>query len=216
MLKTIFKVLVSCACLTLAVATVALAAPTDQPKTGQTICYDASGAVISCTNTGQDGALQKGVAWPSPRFTTNADTSVTDNLTGLVWAPNGNLMPTQQRSRGRPVLPGRYMRRGELYRVYKGSPYDTRKYRVFVVVSRRVLIDSKFSTVVCAPVYSSYDGLSTQVLVGVDEGLKREGSVHCDELVSIPQFLLSHYAGSLSFQKNQELDEALKVALALS
>ena len=60
------------------------------PKTGQTTCYDASGTAIACTGTGQDGDLQKGVAWPGPRFTTNADTTVTDNLTGLVWTPDGN------------------------------------------------------------------------------------------------------------------------------
>jgi hypothetical protein len=62
------------------------------PKTGQMTCYDSSGTVMSCTNTGQDGDLQKGVAWPNPRFSTNGDTSITDNLTGIVWAPNGNLM----------------------------------------------------------------------------------------------------------------------------
>ncbi|MBF0537120.1 MAG: DUF1566 domain-containing protein [Nitrospirae bacterium] len=38
--------------------------------------------------TGDDGALQKGVAWPIPRFTDNADGTVTDNLTGLVWSKN--------------------------------------------------------------------------------------------------------------------------------
>ncbi len=62
------------------------------PKTGQTTCYDNSGAVMSCTNTGQDGDLQKGVDWPNPRFAANGDTSITDNLTGLAWAPHGNLM----------------------------------------------------------------------------------------------------------------------------
>jgi hypothetical protein len=65
------------------------------PKTGQTTCYDISGDVISCTNTGQDGDLQKGVAWPNPRFTANADTTIADNLTGLIWASNGNLMQTR-------------------------------------------------------------------------------------------------------------------------
>jgi hypothetical protein len=34
---------------------------------------------------GEDGKLQKGVPWPSPRFTDNGDNTVTDNLTGLVW-----------------------------------------------------------------------------------------------------------------------------------
>ncbi|KJU84109.1 secreted protein containing DUF1566 [Candidatus Magnetobacterium bavaricum] len=54
-------------------------------QTGQTICYDASGITINCTGTGQDGELQKGVAWPNPRFTNNGNLTVTDNLTGLLW-----------------------------------------------------------------------------------------------------------------------------------
>ena len=45
------------------------------PKTGQTIKY----------LTGDDGDLQKGAAWPDPRFTDNNDGTVTDKLTGLVW-----------------------------------------------------------------------------------------------------------------------------------
>ncbi|MBI5192345.1 MAG: DUF1566 domain-containing protein [Nitrospirae bacterium] len=56
----------------------------DLPKTGQTTCYDWYGAVIACSGTGQDGDVQAGVAWPSPRFTVNGD-CVTDNLTGLMW-----------------------------------------------------------------------------------------------------------------------------------
>ncbi|MBF0591713.1 MAG: hypothetical protein HQL02_06460, partial [Nitrospirae bacterium] len=56
------------------------------PQTGQTTCYDASGKSIPCTGTGQDGALQNGVAWPNPRFTDNGDKTITDNLTGLVWS----------------------------------------------------------------------------------------------------------------------------------
>ncbi|MCC6542997.1 MAG: type II toxin-antitoxin system PemK/MazF family toxin [Nitrospirae bacterium] len=107
------------------------------------------------------------------------------------------------------------MRRGELYRVYKGTSHDQKKYRVFVIVSRQVLIDSKYSTVICAPIYSSYDGLSTQVRVGIEEGLKHESSIHCDELVSIPKTFLSHYVGLLSAENTQQLDDAIRVALSL-
>ncbi|OGW12228.1 MAG: MazF family transcriptional regulator [Nitrospinae bacterium RIFCSPLOWO2_12_39_16] len=107
------------------------------------------------------------------------------------------------------------MRRGELYRVYKGISHDPKKYRVFVVVSRQVLIDSRFSTLICAPIYSSYDGLSTQVRVGIEEGLKHESSIHCDELVSIPKISLTHYIGSLSAEKVQQLNDAIRVALSL-
>ncbi|MCX5845209.1 MAG: DUF1566 domain-containing protein [Deltaproteobacteria bacterium] len=59
------------------------------PKTGQAMCYDASGSSIACTGTGQDGELQMGVTWPNPRFTDNGDQTVTDNLTGLIWTKDG-------------------------------------------------------------------------------------------------------------------------------
>ncbi|OQX24394.1 MAG: hypothetical protein BWK80_21015 [Desulfobacteraceae bacterium IS3] len=64
------------------------------------------------------------------------------------------------------------MKRGDIYRVYKGNPYNSKKYRLFVVISRQILIDSKFSTVICAPVYSRYDGLSTQIKIDIEEGTK--------------------------------------------
>ncbi len=86
---------------------------------------------------------------------------------------------------------------------------------MFVVVSRQVLIDSKFSTVICAPVYSVHDGLSTQVPIGIDEGLKHESSIHCDELVSLPKSSLTDYIGSLSGRKVTELTRALRIALAI-
>ena len=105
------------------------------------------------------------------------------------------------------------MKRGELYRVANPSAKAPKKSRVFVVVSRQVLIDSRFSTVICAPIYSTHDGLSTQVLVGVDEGLKHDSSVHCDELVSLPKSLLTNFVGSLSPQKTEEFNRALSIAL---
>jgi len=60
-------------------------------KTGQADCYKSASPWESCTcgtvncQAGQDGDLEKGVAWPIPRFTDNGDGTVTDNLTGLVW-----------------------------------------------------------------------------------------------------------------------------------
>ncbi len=68
----------------------ALAAPAPLPQTGQNTCYNATGAVITCSGTGQDGELQTGVAWPSPRFADNGDQTMTDYLTGLIWTKNAN------------------------------------------------------------------------------------------------------------------------------
>ncbi len=107
------------------------------------------------------------------------------------------------------------MKRGDLYRVYKGSTTDPKRYRVFVIVSRQVLIDSKFSTVICAPIYSSFEGLSSQVSVGIDEGLKQDSSIYCDELVSIPKKSLTNFIGTLSDEKLIQLDKALSITLAL-
>ena len=105
------------------------------------------------------------------------------------------------------------MKRGDLYRVAHPSAKDPRKSRVFVIVSRQVLIDSRFSTIVCAPIYSTHDGLSTQVLVGVNEGLKHDSSIHCDELVSLPKSVLTNFIGSLPTDKIEELNRALSIAL---
>ena len=55
-------------------------APAPVAKTGQTTLYQ----------SGDDGDLEKGVA-TSPRFTDNGDLTVTDNLTGLMWATDANM-----------------------------------------------------------------------------------------------------------------------------
>ena len=107
------------------------------------------------------------------------------------------------------------MRRAELYRVRR-PPGDPKPARAFVIVSRQALIDSNFSTVVCAPIFSHAQGLPTQVSVGVAEGLKRDSSIQCDALMSIEKSRLTDYLGSLSEAKQTELDKALQIALALS
>jgi len=63
------------------------------PKTGQTNCYDvSSNAQEPCAaeHNGQDAYEDKGVSWPSPRFTDDSTGVITDTLTGLVWLANAN------------------------------------------------------------------------------------------------------------------------------
>ena len=107
------------------------------------------------------------------------------------------------------------MRRGDLYRVAKPHARDPQRYRVFAVVSRQALIDSRFSTVVCAPVYSMRHGLSTQVNVGQDEGLRHDSSIHCDELVSLPKSRLTQFVGRLDSDMLEQLEDALMAALGI-
>jgi hypothetical protein len=54
------------------------------PRTGQTVSYE----------SGDDGDLQMGVAWPDPRFIDNGDGTVTDALTGLIWLKDANCAGT--------------------------------------------------------------------------------------------------------------------------
>jgi hypothetical protein len=55
------------------------------PQTGQFYNY----------YPGDDGGLNEGTPWPSPRLVDNGDESVTDRLTGLMWAQDANLMLTR-------------------------------------------------------------------------------------------------------------------------
>ena len=55
------------------------------PESGQTLSY----------GTNDDGALHKGVAWPSPRFADNNNGTVTDSFTGLIWLKNANCIGLQ-------------------------------------------------------------------------------------------------------------------------
>jgi hypothetical protein len=65
-------------------------APARVAKTGQKKCYGEVGDEMNCLDTGQDGEYQEGVTGPRPRFTDNADGTITDNLTGLIWLKNAN------------------------------------------------------------------------------------------------------------------------------
>ena|SRR5437660_12619122 len=106
------------------------------------------------------------------------------------------------------------MNRGEIYRVYKPAG-DPKQFRLFVIVSRQILLNSRYSTAICAPIYSNGEGLSTQVAIGIEEGLKHPSWISCDNLISIRKTELTQYVGSLSPAKLAELNRALRMALDL-
>jgi hypothetical protein len=54
------------------------------PKTGQRSTY----------GPWDDGALTQGIEWPNPRFTDHGDSTVTDNLTGLIWTKDATIGST--------------------------------------------------------------------------------------------------------------------------
>ncbi len=56
------------------------AATIELRQTGQTTTY----------GTGDDASKLRGAEWPNPRLIDNADSTVTDKLTGLIWTQNAN------------------------------------------------------------------------------------------------------------------------------
>ena len=97
-MKHIFGILFIFTLLTSFFAHESNAAAIQLPKTGQTTCWDTAGSAIACSGTGQDGDIKAGVAWPNPRFFDNGDQTVTDNLTGLIWTKDANVMKTRDLS----------------------------------------------------------------------------------------------------------------------
>ena len=108
------------------------------------------------------------------------------------------------------------MTRGEIYRTDERAPERGGKPGFYVVVSRSFIAENEdVSTVVCAPVYSQVLGLSTEVVVGPEEGLPRVSSARCDFLALLFKRKLTTFVASLPPRKVEELNRALAVALDL-
>ena len=103
--------------------------------------------------------------------------------------------------------------RGEIYLVSPPPGRDPKRARALVVVSRQTLCDSKADKLICAPINSEADGRSTEVPVGVEDGLKHHSVINCDQLVLMEKSKLTNYVGSLSSKKLAALRDALRIAL---
>ncbi|HEY7365499.1 MAG TPA: type II toxin-antitoxin system PemK/MazF family toxin [Methylomirabilota bacterium] len=109
------------------------------------------------------------------------------------------------------------MTRGELYRTRDRVPERGGKPGFYVVVSRSFVAENDdVATVICAPVYSQVLGLTTEVVLGVDDGLPRTSAVRCDFLTLMFKSRLTQFVGTLSPEKVRALNRALMIALDLS
>ena len=100
------------------------------------------------------------------------------------------------------------VKRGEIW-LYEFKPPDKR--RPVLVLTRAEVIDL-LRTVMVAPITSAIRGAPSEVLVGVDEGLKGPSAVNLDHVQTVEQGLLKKYAGALSVQKMESVCGALRVA----
>ena len=108
------------------------------------------------------------------------------------------------------------VKRGEIYLVKSKQGNDPKQQRPYIIVSRQMLVQSSFSTLICAPIFTYIDDdMSTQVVIGINEGLKHDCAIYCDNLESIARTDLTNFKGSLNSIRMAELDEAIAIATGL-
>ncbi len=98
--------------------------------------------------------------------------------------------------------------RGEIW-LYRFDAPDKR--RPVVVLSRREMLPL-IRTAMVAPVTSHVRGTATEVVVGVEEGLKELSAVNLNHVQTVPQRELHHYVGALSEEKMRQVCRALAIA----
>ncbi len=98
--------------------------------------------------------------------------------------------------------------RGEIW-LFTFKPPDKR--RPVLILTRQEVI-GLLSTVMVAPITSAIRGAPSEVLVGVDEGLKAPSAVNLDHVQTVEQRQLSHYVGNLDRNKMNAVCKALAIA----
>jgi mRNA interferase MazF len=102
----------------------------------------------------------------------------------------------------------RQVRRGEIWH-YTFKPPDKR--RPVLVLTRPEVI-GLLRTVMVAPITSTIYGSPAEVIVGVDEGLKRQSAVNLDHVQTVDQERLARYVGSVGPAKMDAVCRALSIA----
>jgi mRNA-degrading endonuclease toxin of MazEF toxin-antitoxin module len=94
------------------------------------------------------------------------------------------------------------VKRGEIYRTRERVPERGAKPGFYVVVSRTFIAEHEdVSTVICAPVYGEILGLTTEVVLGPEDGLPHDCAVRCDFLTLMFKNKLTHFVSTLSVFK---------------
>jgi len=108
------------------------------------------------------------------------------------------------------------VRRGEIYRTGERVPERGAKPGFYVVVSRTFVAEhDDVSTVICAPVYGEVLGLTTEVVLGPEDGLPRTSALRCDFLTLMFKSKLTQFVSTLSGARIAQLNRALAHALEL-
>jgi mRNA interferase MazF len=102
----------------------------------------------------------------------------------------------------------RAVNRGEIW-LFEFAPPDKR--RPVLVLSRQEVIPL-LSTVMVAPITSTIRGAPSEVVVGIDEGLKHDSAVNLDHVQTVEKSRLRRFVGSLPRDRMRQVCRALAIA----
>ena len=85
------------------------------------------------------------------------------------------------------------------------------KQRPVLVLTRQDVI-GLLRTVMVAPITSTIHGAPSEVMVGIDEGLKRDSAVNLDHVQTVDKARLRRYVGTVPAAKMARVCEALAIA----
>ena len=99
-------------------------------------------------------------------------------------------------------------RRGEIWQYRFAAP---NKRRPVVVLTRQEVLPL-LRTAIVAPITSTIRGLPSEVVVGADEGLKRDSAINLDHVQTVEQRSLHSFVGTVSEAKMRRVCRALALA----
>ncbi len=98
--------------------------------------------------------------------------------------------------------------RGQIWQ-YTFSRPDKR--RPVLTLTRQEVIEL-LHTVMVAPITSTVHGIPSEVLVGIDEGLKQDSVVNLDHVQTVEKSKLTRFIGTISRTKMKAVCHALAIA----
>ena len=102
------------------------------------------------------------------------------------------------------------IKRGDIW-MFSFSRPDKR--RPVLVLTRPEVI-GLLHTVMVAPITSTIRGTPSEVVIGVDEGLKRVSAINLDHVQTVEKARLKQFVGSVGREKMNEVCQALAIAVA--
>lgn len=102
----------------------------------------------------------------------------------------------------------RTVNRGEIW-LFAFKPPDKR--RPVLVLTRQEVIPL-LGTVMVAPITSTIRGAPSEVVVGIDEGLKHPSAINLDHVQTVDRLRLKQFVGSLGPPRMREVCRALAIA----